>query len=102
MTLEQLMPTLTATVTETIKQSFSNFAQDSDFRNHQTLSAELVSHFTEALHSALMDGGKSGLKTLLESYDSTEDSLLIDNPSSETPDRYTCKTTSPKKFRVKV
>ena len=92
------MPTLTATVTETIKQSLSNFAQDCDFRNHQTISAELVSHFTEALHSALMDGGKSRLKTLLESYDTTEDSLLIDTPQSETPDRYTYKTTSPKKF----
>lgn len=103
MKLNSLMPTLTETVLGTVKQSFQNFADDSDLCNLETLSSELASHLTAGLQQALLDGGKAGLKSFLENYDCPDPVIFREPADSPTPDSlnlvvYTFKTISPKKF----
>ena len=69
------MLTLIDTVSETVKQSLTNFAQIGLESNADTLSGPLVSEVSEALRASLNESGRAGLKAFVEQFESDADEI---------------------------
>ena len=70
MTIHSSMLTLIDTVSETVKQSLTIFAQNRLESNAGTLSSHLVSEVSTALQASLYESGRAGLKAFVEQFES--------------------------------
>ena len=70
MTIHSSMLTLIDTVSETVKQSLTIFAQNRLESNAGTLSSHLVSEVSTALQASLNESGRAGLKAFVEQFES--------------------------------
>ena len=78
MTIHPAMLTLIDTVSETVKQSLIDFAQNRLESTSNSLSSHLVSEVSEALQTRLYESGRAGLKAFVERFESDADEVLLE------------------------
>jgi hypothetical protein len=75
MNLPETMLTLIDTVSETVKQSLTSFAQIELKGNADTLSGKLVSDVSEGLAASLHEAARAGLKEFIEQFECEADQI---------------------------
>lgn len=78
MKLTTLMPALIETATSTFRQSMEIFAFSESISNSEELTSQLVSKVSAVLHQSIFRAARAGLASLLEGYNSEEETLERD------------------------